>query len=772
MVDVLGRALESAEGRTQLAVALEDSQALAKKLQTQQEELKASNEELEEQTQALRQSEEELKSQQEELQVTNEELEEKTEYLKRQKRELMDAAEELEQKAAELARTSKYKSEFLANMSHELRTPLNSLLILASLLEENTDGNLTAEQVESAHVIHGCGKDLLSLINEILDLSKIEAGQMSLLIEPVSVDKLAEEIRRGFRHVFDSKGLKFKVNIQNGSPTQIISDRKRIGQILKNLISNAGKFTEKGSVTVTFSSGTLRREPCLIISVKDTGMGIPADKQKLVFEAFQQAEGSITRKYGGTGLGLSISREMARVLGGEIRLKSTPKKGSVFSVHLPLNAETVISEQGTDTPPAPTKKRTRPSVRLENPVFGSVPDDRDNLKQTDKAILVVEDDSTFAKILLQQCHDKDLKCLIASTGEEGLYLAENYLPDAVILDLKLPGIDGWSVLDQLKDNIKTRHIPVHIMSAENPSQNVLNNGAIGFLKKPVGTGELQEAFERIEDVLERKMKDLLVIEDDATLRKAILKLIGNGDVIGSGAGTGQEALEQLRSKKHDCIVLDLNLPDMTGFEFLEKAEADQDITLPPVIVYTGRELTREEEAALINYSESIIVKGVRSQERLFDEVSLFLHRMVKKMPDQKRKMIANLHDANQMFLNKKVLIVDDDMRNLFALSNSLSAKGVQTIKAQDGQKALDELEKNPDIELVLIDIMMPSMDGYETMGHIRKQNRFAHLPIIALTAKAMKADRQKCIEAGANDYLSKPVDLDRLFSMMRVWMYR
>ena len=771
-VNLLGLAIESAAGRTRLASELEISQTPSEKLQTQQEELRVSNEELEEQTHALQLPEEELKNQQEELQTINEELEEKTESLERQKVELVDAATELEAKAAELTLTNKYKSEFLANMSHELRTPLNSLLILANMLTENKEGNLTADQVESAEVIHGCGKDLLSLINEILDLAKIEAGQTNLHIETVSISTLAEETRKGFQHVFDSKGLQFAVTIEEGVPDEILSDGKRIGQILKNLISNAGKFTDKGSVTVTFKNGTLQRNPSLIIAVADTGTGIPADKQKIVFEAFQQADGGTARKYGGTGLGLSISRELARVLGGEIHLKSEDGKGSTFSLYLPLNAESEDGEARTETPAPTLEKNPRSTVKIENPMFGAVPDDRDNLKEKETVILVIEDDASFAKILLQQCHEKGLKCLIASTGEEGLYLAENQLPNAIILDLKLPGIDGWSVLDQLKEKLATRHIPVHIMSAEEPARNALNNGAIGFLNKAAGQDDLHAAFARIEDLIERKMKDLLVIEDDSSIRHTILKLIGNSDVIGVGTATGQEALELLRTKKHDCIILDLNLADMTGFEFLKLAEADEDITLPPIIVYTGKDLTREEEALLVNYSDSIIIKGVRSQERLFDEASLFLHRMVEKMPEKKRTMIANLHDANRMFLDKKVLIVDDDMRNLFALSNSLSAKGIQTIKAQDGQKALDELEKNPSIELVLMDIMMPGMDGYETMSRIRQQKRFEHLPIIALTAKAMKADRQKCIDAGANDYLSKPIEIDRLLSMMRVWMYR
>ena len=766
-------ALQAAKSRDKLKALLEESQALSEKLQTQQEELKTSNEELEEHTQALQQSEEELKTQQEELQVTNEELEEKTEHLERQRQELIRATQELEKKADELARNSKYKSEFLANMSHELRTPLNSLLILAGTLAENNTGNLTEEQVASAQIIQGSGKDLLSLINEVLDLSKIEAGQMDLHIENVPVDELASDMKRNFQHVVDHKGLTLNIIVEKDAPAVITSDQQRIGQILKNLVSNAVKFTEKGDITVTFSSGKLHRKPCLVFSVKDTGTGIPEDKQKLIFEAFQQAESGTARTYGGTGLGLSISKELARILGGEIRLESTEGKGSLFSVSLPLNTKKETVSQSTESS-ATARPVEDPALTsaIPNPKFGTIPDDRDSIQDGDTAILVIEDDVSFANVLLKQCRDKGFKGMAAPTGEEGLYLTDKYRPSAIILDIKLPGIDGWSVLDQLKSRIETRHIPVHIMSVEDPAHNARSNGAIGFLKKPVGKAELQVVFSRIEEMLQKKMKNLLVIEDDEKLRNAVLQLIGNGDVLSEGTGSGRDALAKLRSKKYDCIILDLSLPDMTGFQLLKTAEADEEIVLPPVIVYTGRELTRDEEASLIKYSESIIIKGVRSRERLFDEASLFLHRMVETMPEPKRQMIANLHDSDRMLNGKTVLIVDDDMRNLFALSNALSSKGLRTIKAQDGKKALEVLEAESDIDLVLMDIMMPVMDGYETLTRIRAQNRFSRLPIIALTAKAMKDDRRKCIEAGASDYLSKPIDIDRLLSMMRIWMYR
>ncbi|MDP6525328.1 MAG: response regulator [Kiritimatiellia bacterium] len=761
-----------------------------------------------EQMKILQESEGKLKVQSEELQVTNEELAEKTVSLERQKREveqtnaeLEETRQEIEKRAEDLALASKYKSEFLANMSHELRTPLNSLLILATSLAENGDGNLTDDQVESARVIHDSGNDLLSLINEILDLSKIEAGQMDILFDKVAINDLADGVRNRFKHVFDDKGLELKILIDKSSPAEITSDRKRIEQIIRNLISNAVKFTSEGSVTVAFShlsfvndhwedskgrfvdlrvanesspmandapQASMTNDEFLVISVTDTGVGVPAEKQEAIFEAFQQADGGTSRKYGGTGLGLSICRELVRLLGGEIRLASEEGKGSTFTVYLPTEAKTPADV-------APQRSERKPYVRKKPlPLMApaSVPDDRDGIVKGDKAILVVEDDPVFAKLLLRQCREKGFKCLIAATGEEGLRLACEQAPSAVILDIRLPGIDGWSVLDQLKEKVETRHVPVHIISVEEPSQEALTRGAIGFLRKPVSPDDLQAAFVRIEDVLRRTVKGLLVVEDDEKLRKAIVKLVGNGDVNTDDAPTGKAAIEKPASKRYDCMILDLNLPDMSGFELLEKAEKMETVVLPPVVVYTGRELTRDEEKALRRYSESIIVKGVRSQERLFDEVSLFLHRVVEHMPKERRQLISDLHNADSILRDKKVLIVDDDMRTLFALSNALSTKGTKTIKAEDGKKALEILKTEPDIDLVLMDIMMPVMDGYETMKRIRAQERFDQVPIIALTAKAMKLDRKKCVDAGASDYLPKPVEANWLFSMMRAWMYR
>jgi len=772
------------QSRARVAAALTESQALSEELQAQQEELTSANEELEEQAQMLKESEENLQAQQEELQVTNEELEEKTEHLEGQKREveqtnaeLVVTRQEIEEKAEELALASKYKSEFLSSMSHELRTPLNSLFLLAQMLAENKEGNLSDDQLESARVIHSSGGDLLNLINEILDLSKIEAGRIDLRVGAVSISELAEETRTAFHHLAEEKSLSLEVNVAAEAPGELVTDRKRVGQVIKNLVSNAIKFTESGGVTVTFgrpsadanlSRSGLSPSQSLAIEVKDTGIGIAPEKHKVIFEAFQQAEGGTSRKYGGTGLGLSISRELVLRLGGEIRLEGEAGKGSTFTVYLPIESK---AQEGMVTE-RPERKPDPGTAPLPPATSPSVADDRDCIVKGDTVILVVEDDPAFAKLLIGQCRDRGFKGLVAASGEEGLRLADEHPLSAVILDIRLPVMDGWSVLNQLKAKVGTRHIPVHIISVEEPSQDALSRGAIGFLQKPVSPDDLRDAFGRIEDVLDKRMKDLLVVVDDEKLREAIVKMVGNGDVHLDETATGKGAIEKLKSKKYDCMILDLNLPDMSGFELLEKVEEMEDIILPPVVVHTGMDLTREEEVSLRSHTESIVVKGVRSEERLFDEVSLFLHRVVEKMPEKKRRMITNLHDVDSMFKGKKVLVVDDDMRNLFALSKALASRGITTMKAESGRKALDALEAEPDVDLLLMDIMMPVMDGYETMKRIRAQKRFDRLPIIALTAKAMKQDRQKCIDAGANDYLPKPVDVARLLSMMRVWMYR
>ena len=773
-------------------------------MQVQQEELRVANEELEEQTKALKKSEVNLKTQQEELQVINEELQEKTKALEFQKKKISDknleleiARSNIEQKAKELEISSKYKSEFLANMSHELRTPLNSLLILSRDLADNRSNNLSEEQIESSEIIYKSGTDLLVLINEILDLSKIESGKMSLNLETISLIDIQDSINRQFKPVIHQKQLKLSIDIDPNTPNSIISDRLRLEQILKNLVSNSIKFTEEGGVRihihlpfpgVDLSRSGLIADDAIVISVIDTGIGIPKEKQMAIWEAFQQAEGGTSRKYGGTGLGLSISRELAKLLGGEILLNSEVGKGATFSLYIPIKkAEDEPVEDGKKSE---IKMRARPNISQKVPakiaeVFNSpsnvnpsgvqakqIPDDRNNISKEDKVILIIEDDPVFSQTLIKQGNQKEFKCIACLTGEEGLKLAEKFIPDAIILDIKLPGIDGLAVLEKLKDNSKTRHIPVHVMSAFEETIEVYKKGAIGFLNKPAKPDELLGAFGRIEHFIERKMKDLLIVEDDDAMRKSIKVVIGEGDVNITEVQNGEQAFQAIKANQFDCMVLDLGLPDMTGFDLLKMLDKDKDINIPPIIVYTGKDLTKEENDELQVYTNSIIIKGVKSDERLLDETALFLHRVVDDLPDKKQKIIANLHNKEILFQGKKIMVVDDDMRNVFALSKVLKGKGMEVVKAVNGQMALEVLEKNEDIDLVLMDIMMPVLDGYEATRKIRGMKKYDKLPIIALTAKAMKEDRQKCIEAGANDYMSKPVNVEKLLSLMRVWLYK
>jgi CheY-like chemotaxis protein/signal transduction histidine kinase len=788
--------INSARSRQKVNDLLLQTQNQAEELRQQQEELRVSNEELEEQTRALKQSEKELQTQQEELRVINEELEEKTHSLEIQKKEitiknneLSKAKEEVEIKASELEITSKYKSEFLANMSHELRTPLNSLLILSKNLMQNKKGNLTEDQLESVEIIRKSGDDLLNLINEILDLSKIESGKMSLHVENIKVEDLASNIRRTFGHVIEEKGLKLNVEVGETLPEYISTDIQRIEQVIKNLVSNAIKFTVQGTISVSFKptpheiqffrSG-LTHKNSFMLSVKDTGIGIPKEKQQIIFEAFQQVDGSTSRNYGGTGLGLSITKEIAKLFGGEIHLESQPGSGSTFKVFLPLNFNDSASNENVVPKEAPKpviQSVLKPVVdeklvQLADLQSSKVGDDRNNFSSGDRTILIVEDDENFAKILKKQCHEKGFKFLYAASGEAGLMMAEKYLPNAMILDIKLPGIDGITVLDRIKENSKIRHIPVHMMSALEETIDVFQKGAIGYLTKPISPEKLDDAFTKMEDFINHKVKDLLIIEDDDTMRNQIIEVIGREEVSPTGVSSGEEAIEMLRLIKFDCIVMDLGLPDMTGFELLKKLEAEHKQDLPPVIIYTGKELTQEENAELKKHTDSIIIKGVKSEERLLDETALFLHRVVDNLPKDKQQIISSLHDKDAIFRGKKVLIVDDDMRNLFALSKVLDDKGMIVIEAENGKVALEKLEKESDIDIVLMDIMMPIMDGYETMRQVRLKKEFKNLPIIALTAKAMKDDHERCIKAGANDYLTKPLDIDKLVSLMNLWLYR
>ncbi len=750
---------EKEKRATELGIANNELASQAEELQTQQEELKHMNEELEEQTQNLKQ-------QQEELQMSNEELEEQTQALKMKNEEVETAKNDIEKKTKQLEISSRYKSEFLSNMSHELRTPLNSLLILSKDLAENRKKNLDSIQIESAEIIYKSGNDLLVLINEVLDLSKIEAGKMSINIESISLRKFADELIRNFKHHAEQKGLILTCKLNKELPESIRTDLQRLNQILKNLLSNAIKFTEKGSVSILIDRFT---ESTLVISVTDTGLGILQEKQMSIFEAFQQADGGTSRKYGGTGLGLSISRQLAKLLGAEIKVNSTINEGSTFSVIIPIEIEYEQESTRTDTKESSVYKPL--SVNAAKYLnYPTIEDDRNTITKDDKVVLIVEDDLKFASILLKQANKKGFKCLSAATGEDCLFLASKHKPQAIILDMGLPGIKGHQVLTELKANPTIRHIPVHIISAKERSLESIKEGAVEYLMKPINKKELEDAFNRIENFVSRKIKNLLIIEDNETSRKAMRILIGNGDVKCFEAGNGKDALTIYRENHIDCMILDLGLPDMNGFELIHKLKNIKDINIPPIIVYTGKELTKEENNELQNYAESIIIKGVKSEERLLDETALFLHRTISNLPKSKQLIISNLYDKEALFHMKKILLVDDDMRNVFALSKILNERGMEIIKADNGKNALDMLDLHSDIDLVLMDIMMPEMDGYEAMRKIRSQRRLKDLPVIALTAKAMKDDKQNCIDAGANDYITKPIDIERLLSLMRVWL--
>jgi CheY-like chemotaxis protein/signal transduction histidine kinase/HAMP domain-containing protein len=806
-VSSIAIAINTSASRSRLKVLVEERQQQSEELQVQQEELRQTNEELEEQARALRDSEAKLQVQQEELRQTNEELEEKNRYLEKQQNDIKKKNEELEysrrmieEKARDLELSGKYKSEFLANMSHELRTPLNSLLILSRLLYENKESNLTEKQVEFARTIHSSGSDLLELINDILDLSKIEAGKVDLFIQDLDIADLAGSVERNLRHMAEEKGLTFDIELSQSMPSIIRTDRQRLEQIIKNLLSNAIKFTSQGSICLKigrpYSEAKLMRNDLDIrntvaFTVSDTGIGIAADKMKLIFEPFQQADGTTSRQYGGTGLGLSISRELVRCLGGEIQLESREGYGSTFTIYLPE----ILSEQSayklwTVKKDAADKKVVRTGLpeaieftqaRDTKHIVAEIQEQqlasrsaKDQLKDNrlGVSVLIIEDDPRFSAILVDLAGGKGFHVYTAADGETGLQFALKYRPSAIILDVGLPDIDGWAVMERLKGNPETRHIPVHFISAYDSGLDAMRMGAIGYLTKPVSMEVLDGAFNKIQDIISKNIKKLLVVEDDELQQRSILELIGEGDVMTTAVGSGYEAFELLRTGNFDCIVLDLGLRDMSGFDLLEKIRNHDAISHIPVIIYTGKDLTKEEEAILSEHAESIIIKGVKSPERLLDETTLFLHRVEANLSEDSQKMLQMIHNKEMIFQNKKILLIDDDMRNVFALMNVLEEKGMKVLVGKNGKEGIFLLEDNPDVDLILMDIMMPEMDGYEAMKEIRKQNKFKLTPIIALTAKAMVGDRSKCIEAGASDYLSKPIDTDKLLSLLRVWLYR
>jgi HAMP domain-containing protein/CheY-like chemotaxis protein len=821
LAESVGVVLNMISANMRTSELLEQSQQLTQELQSQsqelkqqQEELKRSNAELEAQTKSLRSSEELLRDQQVELQQVNEELEEKASLLAEQNRKVEQKNDEveaarlaLEEKAAQLALSSKYKSEFLANMSHELRTPLNSLLILSKLLADNKDGNLSGKQVEYAQTIHSSGSDLLSLINDVLDIAKVEAGKMEVNPAEMSLNEVKATLEKSFKAMADQKSLDFSVSVAPDLPATIYTDAQRLEQVLKNLLSNAFKFTTEGSISLIirraeksrrFQQSTLNKaEDIIAFAVKDTGIGIAPDKQRLIFEAFQQADGTTSRKFGGTGLGLSISREIARLLGGEIRVDSAPGQGSTFTLFLPMHFKpqpdmeprpATAPDEAPRTPritPNPTWRPTpsrsgaavaappQPRATERRAAQYVVEDDHENIDQGDRVVLIIENDANFAKVLLGMAHEKGFKGIVCLDGDSGLAAAHEYRPDAITLDIDMPGLDGWKVLERLKHHPSTRHIPVHIISGIERRQQGLKAGALAYLAKPVSKEALDDAFARIASFIEDVPKHLLVVEDDEAQRNAIVELIEHEDVEITPVESAEKALEELNSGKHyDCVVLDLGLRDMSGFDFLEKVKSDPAKSDLPIIVYTGKELTQAEETKIRRYAETIIVKDVRSPERLLDETALFLHRVEAKLPEQKRKMLEQLHDADAVIAGKKILVVDDDVRNIFSLTSVLEDHGMNVRFAENGKEALRSLQEDAEVDAVLMDVMMPEMDGYETTKAIREMQQFKSLPIIALTAKAMKGDREKCIAAGASDYITKPVDTEQLLSLLRVWLYK
>jgi HAMP domain-containing protein/CheY-like chemotaxis protein/signal transduction histidine kinase len=736
----------------------------------------------------------ELQTQQKELQQTNEELATKARLLaeqnaevERKNQEIELARRALEEKATELALTSRYKSEFLANMSHELRTPLNSILILGQQLSENADGNLSSRQVEFAKTIHGAGTDLLNLISDILDLSKIESGTVTVECEELAFTHLRETLERNFRHEAESRKLSFTANFDTHLGRAITTDPKRLLQVLKNLLSNAFKFTERGGIRLHVGlaqSGWSPDHPILSqaqsvveFSVSDTGIGIPLEKQRIIFEAFQQADAGTARKYGGTGLGLAISRELAHLLGGEIRLSSVPGSGSTFTLYLPLaylgaaygKAAAVQAQQAvaSKVTAAAFQPMVLPVARTEE-----IADDREILEPDDLVLLIVEDDPHYAKVLLNLARDRGFKALVAKNGADALALARKYKPTAVSLDVFLPDMLGWTVLNQLKRDPDTRHIPVQILTVEEERQYGLERGAFSYMNKPLTTDGIEAALERIKSFTAPRARKLLVVEDDPAEQMSISELIGHHDVAITAVGTGAEALAAMRENEFDCIVLDLRLPDMSGFDLLTEVQQDAELRETPIVVFTGRDLSEDEEAELRKKAKSVVLKGVQSPERLLDETALFLHRVIADLPPAKQRMIETLHSSDEPLKGRKVLVVDDDIRNIFALNSLLERHNMQVISATNGQDAIKLVENTEGLSLVLMDIMMPEMDGYETMRRIRGNQKFRMLPIIALTAKAMKGDREKCLEAGASDYVAKPVNTDQLLSLVRMWLHR
>ncbi|AIQ21121.1 response regulator receiver protein [Paenibacillus sp. FSL H7-0357] len=777
-------------------------EAQADELKLQTEELFASNQDLQKQMEISEQQKEEIQAQADELLAQTEELQAQTEELQAQTEEISAAnihlqqqielteqqKEEIKTQAEEIFMAAQYKSEFLANVSHELRTPLNSLLILSQILAENKEGNLGPKQLEYVHTIFSAGKDLLQLIDEILDLAKLEVGKMTAVLEPVSLHDLSNHLFRHFEQQAKKKNIRFDVHCDSRLPDHLMTDSHRLQQIINNLLSNAVKFTpEQGSVSLSIRMSGNEA----VFSVSDTGIGIPESKLESIFEAFQQADGTTSRKYGGTGLGLTICRELSTMLGGRIEVESTEGKGSTFSLAIPAvepegdalaqAAATFAAAASSEllNPDTSSRENTAfresfvPDISISNPKllqFAEMEDDRGNLLSDDTLLLIIEEDAEFAAILLQLARSRGFKAIVAFQGDQGLALAHAYKPDAILLDLHLPVLDGWSIISRLKSRPELRHIPVHVISTAEENQQSLAMGALSFWKKPSDQAELEAAFLQIETYIRRPVKSLLIVEDNKDLRSSLVEFIGHPDVRIVAVGTGREALEQLVSHHFDCMVLDLGLSDISGFDLLEQVKTNRKLQTLPVIIYTGKDLSKGDEQRLKHYAESIVIKNVRSMERLYDETALYLHRKHADLPPDKQRLIEKLHNPEAAFAGKSILLVDDDMRNIFALSSVLEGYNMDISFAQNGKEALQHLEQHPETQLVFMDIMMPEMDGYETMKHIRAMPEYDQLVIIALTARALEEDRLKCLQAGASDYISKPINTTQLVTVLKVWL--
>lgn len=778
VADNIGIAFYSAQSRIRLQELLEQTKAQAEELQTQHTELENINAELEAQSQKLQASEEELRVQQEELLQSNQELEERTAMLEEKNALIEQRNFDIQQKSRELEQSTRYKSEFLANMSHELRTPLNSILLLSKLMAESEE--LDSQYVEYAQVMNSSGQGLLMLIDEILDLSKIEAGKMVLDIHEVQVQEIIKDMELMFKPMASQKNLALHMEAAPGIVPVLRTDKQRVEQILKNLLSNAIKFTSQGSITLRVSNNDAKNK--VLFSVKDTGIGIAEDKQKMVFEAFQQADGSTQRKYGGTGLGLSISRELARLLGGKIELQSTEGKGSEFTLVIPVDAEAAkeIAEEKVEAPVAPETKPAYAAAQndgtpryLSQNIPQPVEDDRDNIKEGDKVILIIEDDTDFARILMKYTRSKNYKCIVAVRGDAGIELAQHYKPLAILLDIQLPVMDGWQVMEALKSNPETKPIPVHIMSSLKMKQESLLKGAVDFINKPFALEQMQTIFQKLENALNKAPKKVLIVEENEHHAKALSYFLRAHGINTDISKNVTESIDALQNRDIDCVILDMGVPDKTAYDTLETIKQNKGLEQLPIIIFTGKNLSKGEEVRIKKYADSIVVKTANSYQRILDEAGLFLHLVEKK---NKEKQIPNgnfekLSGLRNILKDKTVLIADDDVRNIFSLTKALEMQGMKVIAAMDGKEAMAALEKNTDIDVVLMDMMMPEMDGYETIREIRASAKFRHLPVLAVTAKAMMGDREKCIAVGASDFISKPVDIDQLVSLLRVWLY-